>query len=106
MKGPTWPILIFVFLIISWNPLSYAEYRVYQYLIMQTLKTPLDTRPYLVTSTLHPNAYLAYYGGPDSIKLNLLRTWVCKGFTGDKIILCPSPLELISIGGVPYENRK
>ena len=76
-----------------------AEYRVYQYYVKS--KTPRldDQKPYLVTSTLDPISYLAYHGGNQSIKIDLLRTWPCHGYTGGNKEICKGPLES-SLAGV------
>lgn len=71
---------------------SFAEYRVYQYLVSPTYPIPQDGQSFIVTSTLHPKAYETYHGGSESIKVDLLRSWICKGFTGDKKEFCKSPL--------------
>jgi hypothetical protein len=68
-----------------------AEYRVYQYYIKSRYKLNHDQQGYLVTSTLDPVSYLAYHGGHESLKIDLLRTWVCPGFTGNGRELCASP---------------
>lgn len=68
-----------------------AEYRVYQYYIKSRYKLNHDQEGYLVTSTLDPVSYLAYHGGHESLKIDLLRTWQCPGFTGDGKELCDSP---------------
>ena len=54
---------------------------------------PQDTKAYLVTDTLDPVSYISYHGGGDSIAIDLLRTWMCKGHTGGNTELCKAPLE-------------
>ncbi len=63
---------------------AFSEYRVYQYYVKSKFKLPYDTEAYLVTSTLDPISYISYHGGEDSINVNLLRTWMCKGDTSKK----------------------
>lgn len=70
-----------------------AEYRVYQYYVKSRLNIKRDVASYLVTSTLDPVSYLSYHGGNDSIKIDLLRTWMCPGFTGMFKDICDGPLE-------------
>ena len=70
-----------------------AEYRVYQYYVKSRYQKPDDQKGYLVTSTLDPVSYLAYHGGHESLKVDLLRSWSCKGHTGEGKPLCLSPLE-------------
>lgn len=70
-----------------------AEYRVYQYYVTPTLSSPKDNTNYLVTSTLDPVTYVTYHGGSGSIKVDLLRTWTCEGYTGGMDEVCSSPME-------------
>lgn len=68
--------------------LAQAEYRVYQYIIKdQTLKEKTS----LVTSTLDPVTYQAYQTPHSSTSFELLRTWMCAGYTGQNKDYCPSP---------------
>ena len=76
-------------------PTARSEYRVYQYMIKSKFPMPQDQKPYMVTSTLHPQGYLAYHGGTEALKIDLIRTWTCKGYTGNKKELCPSPTSLL-----------
>ena len=69
-----------------------AEYRVYQYYVRSTMPSPRDKNSYMVTSTLHPVAYQAYHGGAQSLRVDLLNSWMCFGSTSRRPI-CPSPLE-------------
>jgi hypothetical protein len=58
-----------------------AEYRVYQYYSHSKIQN-LTNPPYeIVTSTLDPKSYIAYHGGPESLEINLLRSWMCVGNT-------------------------
>ena len=70
-----------------------AEYRVYQYFVKSKFNLPQDKEGHLVTSTLDPVSYIAYHGGQQSIEIDLLRTWVCKGHTGYFKKFCDSPLD-------------
>ena len=71
---------------------SLAEYRVYQYYVRSTTLSPRDKNSYMVTSALHPVAYQAYHGGAQSLRVDLLNSWMCFGSTSQRPI-CPSPLE-------------
>lgn len=84
-----------IFLILSLSfPLSaFSEYRVYQYYVKSTLSSPKDGSSYLVTSTLDPITYVTYHGGSDTIKVDLLRSWTCEGYTGGHNEYCDSPIE-------------
>ena len=84
----------FIFGIIFLLPIqSHAEYRVYQYFVKSKFNLPQDKEGHLVTSTLDPVSYIAYHGGRQSIEIDLLRTWVCKGHTGYFKNFCESPLD-------------
>jgi hypothetical protein len=77
-------------------PLSaMAEYRVYQYSVKSRLKMPRDQKAYIVTSTLDPTSYLSYNGGHEALKIDLMRTWTCKGYTGNGKELCAPPEEVL-----------
>lgn len=69
-----------------------AEYRVYQYYVKSRYQYTTQGQNYLVTSTLDPVSYLSYHGGDQSIQVELLRTWMCKGHTGNHIRHCKDPL--------------
>ena len=77
-----------------------SEYRVYQYLVKQSQVKAQDLKPYLTTSTMDPVSYLAYHGGGNSIKIDLIRSWMCKGYTAKKEA-CSSPLESALIPSTP-----
>ena len=79
--------------LLAFSVTSHAEYRVYQYYVKSVFKSPKDNSQYLVTSSLDPVSYLHYHGGSDNIKVDLLRTWTCEGYTGGDNQLCKSPLE-------------
>ena len=70
-----------------------AEYRVYQYFVKSKFNLPQDKEGHLVTSTLDPVSYIANHGGRQSIEIDLLRTWICKGHTGYFKKFCESPLD-------------
>lgn len=57
---------------------SYSEYRVYQYWV----KSKTREKAELVTTSLDPSAYLAYYGNEKETSINLMRSWICYGDTG------------------------
>lgn len=92
--------LSLIFLIFSSAPLFYAkaEYRAFQYFI--------KSRNYTNTliSTLNPVAFKAYHGGPVEIEINLLKTWMCPGYTGNFKAICPSP-EKVLIQELKKENK-
>ncbi len=67
-----------------------AEYRVYQYEI-RPLFEQIRNENYIITSTLSPKNFPTYHGGESSLKITLLKSWICKGYTGGFQGLCPSP---------------
>jgi hypothetical protein len=77
-------------------PITWAEYRAYQYVVQSRFEQE-QGRSYIVTSSLDPVSYVAYHGGADSITVNLLRSWMCPGNTGNWET-CPAP-------GDELENR-
>lgn len=84
-------ILILSFILFSMPTL--AEYRVYQYLVKQTNFKAQDKNAYLATSTLDPISFKAYKSGSINVKVDLMRTWSCPGYTGMGQDYCPSPFE-------------
>lgn len=79
---------LLLFSLLSFSAL--AEYRVYQYMVSPRFqrRTPSSI---IVTSTLDPSSYLSYHGGQDALRINLLKTWMCKGHTGGKSV-CDDPM--------------
>ncbi|MCK5882829.1 MAG: hypothetical protein KAG61_04010 [Bacteriovoracaceae bacterium] len=73
-----------------------AEYRVYQYYVRAKDPMPQDKDAYLVTSSLNPTSYIRYHGGDQSIEIELLRSWMCKGHTGEFKKYCSAPYDSIS----------
>ena len=53
----------------------------------------MDQQAYMVTSSMDPVTYTAYHGGMSAIKVELLRSWMCHGFTGGSKNYCNPPLE-------------
>lgn len=70
-----------------------AEYRVYQYYVRAKYPMPQDGDAYIVTSSLSPTSYLSYHGGEESIDIEMLRTWMCKGYTGNGQKFCDAPYD-------------
>ncbi|MCP4912969.1 MAG: hypothetical protein GY909_07610 [Oligoflexia bacterium] len=82
-------LLVFTFLF------SFAvnsEYRVYQYYVKPAHELSMDQKSHLVTSTLDPVSYISYHGGNEVVKIDLLRSWMCKGNTANQQ-MCPPPFE-------------
>ncbi len=70
-----------VFCLISFN--ICAEYRVYQYSVSPKSQSRTPSS-HIITSTLDPISYTQYHGGSDALRVDLLKTWMCKGHTGGK----------------------
>lgn len=90
-------ILLTIFL---FSPTIYAEYRAYQYIVKNKIISSQDQpNSHMVISTLNPVSYIAYHGGRSLINVDLLRTWMCPGFTGNSREICKSPYkELVNEG--------
>jgi hypothetical protein len=89
MKG----IIVALFLLfITINARS--EYRVYQYYVKAQNPFSVDQKAHLVTSTLDPTSYLAYHGGSETLKVDMLRSWMCLGDTSQHKDLCSPPIAL------------
>ncbi len=93
MKKLSLGFIIFNLLLVLMIETSQAEYRVYQYSIKMRTLYEVDIKPYLVTSTLDPVSYVSYHGGRETVSVDLLRSWTCKGHTGQRQPHCPSPYE-------------
>lgn len=52
----------------------------------------------MVTSTLDPVSYTAYNGGNSMLSVDLLRTWICPGYTGGSKATCDSPYGKLPAG--------
>ncbi len=71
-----------------------AEYRVYQYYVKAQNPFNIDQKAHMVTSSLDPTTYLAYHGGPETLKVDLLRSWMCLGDTSQHKDTCSPPIAL------------
>lgn len=71
-----------------------AEYRAYQYIVQSNDPYALATKskPQYIVSTLNPQMYQSYHGGR-SVKIDLLRTWICPGYTGQRLKVCSHPYD-------------
>lgn len=81
-----------IILLLLFIQTTQAEYRVYQYYVKPAHSLSMDQKSHLVTSTLDPVSYISYHGGNAVIKIDLLRSWMCKGNTANKQ-LCAPPFE-------------
>ncbi len=80
--------------ILALPTLALAEYRAYQYVVKTNdpfAVATLSEAQYLV-STLSPQMYRSYHGG-SFVKIDLLRTWICPGYTGKGQKICDHPYD-------------
>jgi len=73
-----------------------AEYRAYQYLVKPTHNYLKNQNVFLITSALDPVSYVSYHGGSQTLSVELIRTWMCPGYTGQYKDLCKSPYKQIT----------
>lgn len=63
----------------------------YQYVVKNKVQIKDAPNGHMVTSTLDPVSYIAYNGGKSLLEVDLLRTWICPGYTGLSKQTCNSP---------------
>ena len=71
-----------------------AEYRAYQYLVKSNDPYAVATKAQAkyIVSTLNPQMFKSYHGG-SSVSIDLLRTWICPGYTGSRKAVCGHPYD-------------
>jgi hypothetical protein len=71
-----------------------GEYRAYQYLVKTNDPYAVTTKAQAqyIVSTLNPQMYKSYHGG-SFISVDLLRTWICPGYTGRGQKVCDHPYD-------------
>lgn len=71
-----------------------AEYRAYQYMVKTNDPFAVATKAQaqFIVSTLNPKAYQSYHGG-QFVAVDLLRTWICPGYTGKGQKICDHPYD-------------
>lgn len=81
-------------LILLYCQSTYAEYRAYQYIVKTTDQFALanGAPAQIITSTLNPAMFKSYHGG-SFLTVELLRTWICPGYTGARKQICSHPYE-------------
>jgi hypothetical protein len=87
-------LILFIFILITIDN-SNAEYRVYQFYVKSKNPIKEDNQAHLVTSSLDPIGYSQYHGGRDSLNIDLMRTWICPGNTGNYKEYCKSPYQKV-----------
>lgn len=73
---------------------SRAEYRAYQYIVKSNDPYAVATKAksQYIVSTLNPQNYQSYHGG-SFVTVDLLRTWICPGYTGRGQKICDHPYD-------------
>lgn len=71
-----------------------GEYRAYQYVVKTHDPYAVATKAQAqyIVSTLNPQMYQAYHGGA-FVSVDLLRTWICPGYTGKGQKICDHPYD-------------
>ena len=71
-----------------------AEYRAYQYIVKSNDEFAVATKAnaQYIVSTLNPQVFQSYHGGR-SVTVDLLRTWICPGYTGSRKPVCDHPYD-------------
>jgi hypothetical protein len=71
-----------------------AEYRAYQYLVKTNdpYAVATNAKAQYIVSTLNPQIYKSYHGS-SFITVDLLRTWICPGYTGRGQKICDHPYD-------------
>jgi hypothetical protein len=78
---------IFLIFLFSYSVITFAEYRVYQYMIRDNKRDVSS----VVSSSLAPQSFVAYHGGSSNMKVDLIKTWRCMGDTSGHTPLCLPP---------------
>jgi hypothetical protein len=89
-------ISLFAFLFLLNCQIVQAEYRVYQYIVQNKIKTNDEPAGKIMLSSLDPVSFGSYHGGHDLVEVELLRTWICPGYTGESRDYCASPYERLA----------
>ena len=87
-------INLFLLALIIVSEDSLAEYRAYQYMVKTTdpYAVATNAKAQYTISTLNPQMYKSYHGG-SFITVDLLRTWICPGYTGRGQKICDHPYD-------------
>jgi len=81
-------------LILTYSLPALAEYRAYQYLVKSNDPYAVANRApaQYIVSTLNPQNFKSFHGG-SFVSVDLLRTWICPGYTGSRLTVCPHPYD-------------
>lgn len=83
-----------VYSILLMTGTAHAEYRAYQYLVKTNDPYAVATKAQsqYIVSTLNPQMYKSYHGG-SFVTIDLMRTWICPGYTGSRLPVCDHPYD-------------
>ena len=87
---------LIILILLATSISALAEYRVYQYSVQNRVTEVAFSKASLITSTLNPMSYVAYNGGSNLVSVDLMRTWICPGNTGQRVQTCESPYKKLS----------
>ena len=87
-------LLIGSFIFFVLNVPVKAEYRAYQYIVKTQDPYAVATKSnaQYIVSTLNPQMFKSYHGG-HLVSIDLLRTWICPGYTGSRKAVCDHPYD-------------
>ena len=73
---------------------AHAEYRAYQYIVKTNDPFAVATKSnaQYIVSTFNPQMFQRYHGG-SFVTVDLLRTWICPGYTGRNKAVCDHPYD-------------
>ena len=81
-------------LLIGLSQAAQAEYRAYQYIVKSQDPYAVATKSnaQYIVSTINPQMFKSYHGG-NSVSIDLMRTWICPGYTGSRKPVCDHPYD-------------
>jgi len=87
-------VKIFIFITILFSFSALAEYRAFQYIVKSNDPYAVATKApaQYIVSTLNPQMFKSYHGG-NSVSIEILRTWMCPGYTGSRTKTCDHPYD-------------
>lgn len=85
-------VLFLTISLFSTNALS--EYRAYQYIVKTNDPFAVATKSnaQYIVSTFNPQMFQRYHGG-SFVTVDLMRTWICPGYTGRNKAVCAHPYD-------------
>ena len=86
--------LVILLITLPFSFSAFAEYRAFQYLVKTNDPYAVATKSnaQYIVSTLNPQMFQSYHGG-SLVTVDLLRTWICPGYTGSRKVICDHPYD-------------